>query len=296
MSRWPHDDPASLAAFYGDPGKDEPGKQLVRVVPPFKMTYRDEYTDDDGKRRVRIVPVPYIRFHRKAAPALQAALNEIWEQYGRDQSAIDAAGVSDFGGTYNHRKVRGSDTKWSNHAYGAAIDLNADSNGLGAGHGTMPRIVIDAFKRQGALWGGDYKGRTDPMHFEFCSREGTPPPPAPLPKPVPKPEPEPAPPPVAHEEVPYEPEPVPAPAPDPVPVPAPAPQEEKKPGFFGRLRNWVTGLFTSGGFLGLGALTEWKIAAILFGFLLLLILLGFGTALWLYGKTKVADWIARNLA
>ena len=27
----------------------------------------------------------------------------------------------------------------------------------------------DAFKRQGARWGGDFKKRTDPMHFEFVS-------------------------------------------------------------------------------------------------------------------------------
>ena len=30
-------------------------------------------------------------------------------------------------------------------------------------------IVVDAFKRQGARWGGDFKKRTDPMHFEFVS-------------------------------------------------------------------------------------------------------------------------------
>ena len=29
--------------------------------------------------------------------------------------------------------------------------------------------MIAAFKAEGARWGGDYKGRTDPMHFEFCA-------------------------------------------------------------------------------------------------------------------------------
>jgi len=33
----------------------------------------------------------------------------------------------------------------------------------------MPQLVIDAFKHQGARWGGDYRGRKDPMHFEFVS-------------------------------------------------------------------------------------------------------------------------------
>jgi hypothetical protein len=159
--RWPNDDAASLKAFYGDPAKGEPGQRLVPVVPPFRMTY-------EGK------PIKSIMFHKKAAPALKAALDEIWEHYGRDQSKIDAISVSKYSGAYNPRLIRGSRTKWSNHAYGAAIDFDAEHNGFNTGHGIMPQPVIDAFKRQGALWGGDYRGRTDPMHFEFCSRGAAP--------------------------------------------------------------------------------------------------------------------------
>ncbi len=39
MTKWPHDDAASLKAFYGDPSRGEPGQQLVAVVPPFRKTY-----------------------------------------------------------------------------------------------------------------------------------------------------------------------------------------------------------------------------------------------------------------
>ncbi len=35
--------------------------------------------------------------------------------------------------------------------------------------GTLSTLVIDAFKKQGFRWGGDYKGRKDPMHFEAVS-------------------------------------------------------------------------------------------------------------------------------
>lgn len=156
MARWPEDNPRALKAFYGDPGRGEVESQLVTVIPPFKMNY-------EGK------PIKGIRFHRKAAPALRAALDQIWEHYGRDQKKIDALGISKFSGSYNHRLIRGSKTKWSNHAYGAAIDLNAGENGLYA-KGNMPRPVIDAFEAQGAFWGGNYSGRKDPMHFEFCYR------------------------------------------------------------------------------------------------------------------------------
>jgi hypothetical protein len=121
------------------------------------------YTDENGTHAV-----PYIKFHKKCAGALSAALEEVWDHYGRDQKKIDALGISKYNGGYNPRYIRGSTTKWSNHAYGAAIDFNADANGFGKGHGNIPQPLIDAFKRQGARWGGDYKGRTDPMHFEFC--------------------------------------------------------------------------------------------------------------------------------
>lgn len=160
MGKWPADNQQALLAFYGTPGPDVE-RQLVPVVPPFQMYY-------DGK------PIKNIRFHRKAAPALATALKEIWDHYGRDQKKIDALGISKYAGAYNPRKVRGSATKWSNHAYGAAIDLNAEENGFGKGHGSIPQPVIDAFKRQGARWGGDYRGRTDPMHFEFCDATGYP--------------------------------------------------------------------------------------------------------------------------
>lgn len=155
MARWPADNQDDLIAFYGMPKTAALESQLIDVVPPFRMTYAGD-------------PVRAIKFHRKAAPALAAALNEIWEAYGRDQARIDADRVSIYSGAYNPRYIRGSSSKWSNHAFGAAIDFDAEHNGMGTGHGTMPQIVIDAFKRQGARWGGNYKNRTDPMHFEFA--------------------------------------------------------------------------------------------------------------------------------
>lgn len=154
MGRWPRDNQAELIRFYGNPGNGEVARQLVKVVPPFQMYY-------DGR------PLKSITFHKKAAPALKAALDEIWENCKHDQALLDREGISNCAGTYNPRKVRGSATKWSNHAFGAAIDLDAKDNGLGQ-KGDMPHWVVNAFKRQGFRWGGDYRGRKDPMHFEAC--------------------------------------------------------------------------------------------------------------------------------
>jgi hypothetical protein len=158
VTTWPKDTQAARNAFYGDPGKGEIEKQLVDVVPPFKMYY-------EGKK------IRAIRFHRKAAPALQAALDEVWDFCEHSQAKVDASGASKYFGAYNHRMVRGSKTKWSNHAYGTAIDLNALENALGQ-HGNMPAFIVDAFCRQGAMWGGWYKSRPDWMHFEFVDNGG----------------------------------------------------------------------------------------------------------------------------
>jgi len=154
MAKWPRDNQADLIKFYGDPGSGSMALNLVKVTPPFRMTY-------EGK------PVAALTFHKLAAPALERALNRVWDYYGRDQKKIDALGISKTAGTYNPRFIRGSTSKWSNHAYGAAIDINAEENGFNVA-GNIPVAMIAAFKAEGARWGGDYKGRTDPMHFEFC--------------------------------------------------------------------------------------------------------------------------------
>ncbi len=159
MPTWPKDNQTARNAFYGDPGKGQIEPQLVSVVPPFAMYY-------EGKK------IKSIRFHPKAAAALRAALDEIWDYCEHDQAKVDASGASKYNGAYSHRMVRGSSTKWSNHAYGTAIDLNAGENALGVKVGNMPSFIIDAFCRQGAMWGGWYKTRPDWMHFEFVDNGG----------------------------------------------------------------------------------------------------------------------------
>lgn len=259
MPRWPHDDPTSLAAFYGDPARDEPGKQLVGVVPPFQMYY-------EGK------PIKQIMFHRKAAGALKAALDDIWQHCGRDQLKVDAAGVSSFSGAYNHRLIRGSASRWSNHAYGAAIDLNAEKNGFNTGRGTMPQFVVDAFKRQGALWGGDYHGRTDPMHFEFCSRDQAP-------RPL-----------TLVSEVQADAD---SDGGDDTPQASPAPSAS---GFFSRVRNWVVGGAGGLGFTSLGFLTDWQIAAAFFLFLFIGVASSIAFIIWFFGAEPVRDFVRRHVA
>ena len=151
MSNWPHDDTASKIKFFG-----KPGTNLVPVTPPFQMYY-------DGH------PIKTITVNKMIATATLLALTEILDKCGHDQAKVDAIGASAYGGCYNYRPIRGS-SNLSNHAFGAAIDIDPEHYPLGAKTAYQPKIIVDAFKRQGALYGGDYKGRRDPMHWEFVSR------------------------------------------------------------------------------------------------------------------------------
>lgn len=147
---WPHDDTASKIKFFG-----KPGTNLVPITPPFQMYYDGEHLKS-------------ITVNKMIATALLLVFNEILDKCGHDQKAVDALGASSYGGCYNNRSIRGS-TNISNHAFGAAIDIDPEHFPLGSKK-YQPAIIVDAFKGQGFLYGGDYKGRRDPMHWEAVSR------------------------------------------------------------------------------------------------------------------------------
>jgi hypothetical protein len=150
MPVWPHDDNKSKIAFFG-----KPGTNLVPITPPFQMFYAGH-------------PIKTITVNKMIATALLSVFTEILDKCGHDQAKVDAIGASSFGGCYNYRPIRGS-SNLSNHAFGAAIDINPENLPLGSSKKMHP-IISTAFKNQGALLGQDYKGRKDPMHAEFVSR------------------------------------------------------------------------------------------------------------------------------
>ena len=59
----------------------------------------------------------------------------------------------------------------SNQASGTAMDLNAMKHPLGK-VGTFPNEKVPMIralaKKYGLIWGGDYRGRKDEMHFEVA--------------------------------------------------------------------------------------------------------------------------------
>lgn len=72
-----------------------------------------------------------------------------------------------FDGCYNVRYVRGSDQVFSFHSWGLAIDLNAKDNPLGAVQHGWSDAFIRCWADIGWVWGGDFRTRRDPMHFQW---------------------------------------------------------------------------------------------------------------------------------
>jgi hypothetical protein len=156
MNNWPRDNTDAKNAFYGDFHSPEWGsKFLVRVMPPFHMFYE------------KAPMTKGILINEKCADSFMRAMGKIWDACGHDQAKVDKAGASDFGGCFNIRRIAGSNS-YSNHSWACAVDLSPGSNGFNM-KTTLSQVVISAFKAEGWRWGGDYRGRKDPMHFEAVS-------------------------------------------------------------------------------------------------------------------------------
>ena len=146
---WPTQDFASLHKFYGEPGDEN---NLVMIAFPYRMLY-------DGKI------ITKTRVHKKCAESLLKVLNDIKHLMECKVDIQDEA--TDYGGCFNFRAKRGG-TSWSLHAWGAAIDLDADDNTF-KNHwpmqGDMPLEIMEAFSRQGWISAGAF-WNFDPMHFQ----------------------------------------------------------------------------------------------------------------------------------
>jgi hypothetical protein len=110
--------------------------------------------------RTEVVPIlGSVTCNKAMLPQLRAALAEVVSR-----GLADEIHPEEYAGCYYPRFIAGS-TQLSNHAFGLALDFNVPGNLRGT-VGQMDRGVVDAFKRWGFGWGGDWS-YTDPMHFEL---------------------------------------------------------------------------------------------------------------------------------
>jgi len=146
---WPKSDTASMCRFYGNPGDES---NLVTVDFPFTTFY-------EGKK------ISKFRCHKKVADSLVRILKNIGEKYGKNREIMEEA--EDFGGVYNFRSKRGG-SSYSTHAWGAAIDLDADDNTFRDSwpmKSDMPFEIMEEFAKEGWLSAGAFWGY-DAMHAQ----------------------------------------------------------------------------------------------------------------------------------
>jgi len=123
-------------------------RNIVRVAPPFELR--------DGRGR----PISAIRCHRRIASALTRVLTDLKR---RNLCHL----INTFDGCFVPRHMGWDVTRaLSRHAWGIAVDVNARMFPYGS-EATQNRRLVEAFKRQGFAWGGEWR-TPDPMHFEMA--------------------------------------------------------------------------------------------------------------------------------
>lgn len=86
------------------------------------------------------------------------------------KNLIDTGKIAElktWDGCFNIRKKRGL-SSMSLHSWGIAIDVNAAWNQLNMTP-TLSPAFVKCFTDAGFEWGGNWTGRTDPMHFQLKS-------------------------------------------------------------------------------------------------------------------------------
>ena len=148
---WPFSTREGLRDFYGEPGDEG---NLVPISFPFPMFYGEKL-------------VTKSRCHKKVHDSLMRILTRLGTFEGGTREILDP--VSDYGGIYNFRNKRGG-TSLSVHAWGAAIDLDADDNSFRDPWplvADMPLEIMEEFAKEGWQSAGAFWGY-DAMHFEAC--------------------------------------------------------------------------------------------------------------------------------
>ena len=135
----------------------EPGDLSDFIKAPFPFTL---YLNGNKK-----MPCKNFWGHKRIYPHVFDAFSDIMDIYGLN--FIRENGLDSYGGCYALRQIRGG-TEMSDHSWGMAIDYLPQLGGLGEPPMT-PYLIVEAFKKRGFIWGGDYK-RPDAMHFTAIYR------------------------------------------------------------------------------------------------------------------------------
>ena len=146
---------AEMEKYFGK--ADPQGSYLTMIDLPYTMYYDRQ-------------PVKRMRCHKKVAQAFTNVFKELLSTYG--ERKLNELEITDFGGCFNYRLMRGSNSKLSSHSWGTAIDLDANRNTLKETSATARfakpeyKAMIDIFEKHGFASLGRLKNY-DWMHFQY---------------------------------------------------------------------------------------------------------------------------------
>ncbi len=171
LYRTPYQPGPIVALDASDAGPiSEPGR--VRAEQLFLATYGasvEEVMAHLG--RVRFFGLRY-PFHERACGALERVVARLEPQVKANPKLRPF--LEDIGGTWHWRRIARS-KNLSAHAFGIAIDLNADRGAYWRWQkrgeplkwqNRVPQEIVDAFEAEGFIWGGRWL-HYDTMHFEY---------------------------------------------------------------------------------------------------------------------------------
>lgn len=137
--------PLATAPASGTPATTVSGARYATGIPGGGLT-----TISEGGQKWTVA--------KGAATAFQGLLDTLAKRGYRSNSS----------GGYNNRDIRGRPGVKSEHAFGRAIDINAAANPMGSTLVTnLPKDIGAIAASYGLVWGGNFKNRKDPMHFEY---------------------------------------------------------------------------------------------------------------------------------
>lgn len=142
---------------YGQPG-DPDNLTVIKFPYPMRIGW------DVGKT------VSKTQCHKLVADKFLSVFNDLLAHYGLAE--LQRLGIDLFWGLTNVRLQRGSKTKWSRHAWGIAIDLDAARNGLKTNWAKSQfskpeyKFMVDTFHKHGFIGYGPDRNY-DAMHWEI---------------------------------------------------------------------------------------------------------------------------------
>jgi len=143
-----------IIAMFGDPASV--GWEEANIV-SFDLPYPLIYDGGNGTS----FHVTRTRCHRLVVENFIGAFRDI-------EAAALTPLVTNFGGLYNQRQKRTNPSHPSTHSWGIAIDLEPKRYPLG-GHDRFPDAVVTIFQKYGFMYGGDFHGTLDPMHWQLAT-------------------------------------------------------------------------------------------------------------------------------